>query len=594
MLRTLITIFDLVIFSTCLYSQSFGYSKNYFQWPVDVKPAIVANFGELRSNHWHMGLDILTNHRVNIPVNAAADGYIARISVKPFSYGQAIYINHPNGLTTVYGHLNKFFSKLDSFVTAEQYKKESWGLDIQFTPDQFPVKKGQFIAYSGSTGASGGPHVHFEIRDTKTERCINPFFFNLPIPDAVSPIFTKLAMYDRDLSVYDQNPVLFAVKRTKNGYLPSKGELIKTGFSKLSFAIGAYDCVSGTTNPNGIYSANISVDDNSLIEFVLDSMDYNETDYVNAHIDYKYRYHGGSYLQQLFKLPGDNGRGYRPLSGDGTIDLADTKIHAVKIEISDIKGNTSELKFNLQYNPSLSSQTNYKPHQLFSPNYVNVFEQNDFDAYFPENCLYDSVQSVFYRSNKPASNAVSSQFQFCDASIPFHESINIRIKPNVTVPDGLKNRIVIKRIDRKEISFRKAEWEKDWLAAKFNDFGSYQAFIDNEPPTINEPGKADTIDLSASKRIVFYPKDNTGVKSFRAELDGQWLRFTNDKAAAWIYYFDERCPFGVHELKVKIEDIAGNVTEKEWWFKRHHYDPPKRKPTYKKTSSRKKIVPKKK
>ena len=592
MLRTLVTIFDLVIFSTCLYSQSFGYSKNYFRWPVDVKPAIVANFGELRSNHWHMGLDIRTNHRVNIPVHAAADGYIARISVKPFSYGQAIYINHPNGLTTVYGHLNKFFSRLDSFVTAEQYKQESWELDLEFAPDQFPVKKGQFIAYSGSTGASGGPHVHFEIRDTKTERCINPFFFNLPIPDAVPPVFTKLAMYDRNISVYDQNPELLAVKRTKNGYLPAKGELIKTGFSKLSFAIGAHDCVSGMTNPNGIYSAKISFDDDPLIEFVMDSMDYDETDYVNAHIDYKYRYRGGSYLQQLFKLPGDNGRDYRLKSGDGIIDLTGSKVHEVVIEISDIKGNTSSLKFKVQYDRNLSSQVNYKGHRYFVPNYVNVFEQNDFEVYLPENCLYDSIQPVFYRTGKPASNAVSARFQFCDAYVPFHGLISIRIKPNADISASSKNKIVIKQTDSKGTSFKKAEWERDWLAARFGDFGSYQAFIDDQPPTINELGRGDTVDFSASKRIVFYPKDNTGIKSFRVELDGQWLRFTNDKAAAWIYYFDERCPLGVHRLTVRIEDIAGNVTRKEWWFKRHPYTPPKKKPVHKRTTH--KLVKKKK
>jgi hypothetical protein len=593
MLRTLTTILNLVIFSVSLYSQSFGYSKNYFRWPVDVTPQIVANFGELRSNHWHMGLDIRTAHRVNIPVHAAADGYIARISVKPFSYGQAVYINHPNGLTTVYGHLNKFFSRLDSFVTAEQYKLESWELDIQFTPDQFPVKKGQFIAYSGSTGASQGPHVHFEIRDTKTERCINPFFFNLPIPDAVPPVFTKLAMYDRNLSVYDQNPSLFTMKKTQNGYLPAKGSLIKTGFSKLSFAVGAYDCVSGMTNPNGIYSAKIFLDGDPLIAFVLDSMDYNETDYVNSHIDYKYRYRGGSYLQQLFKLPGDYGRDYRPENGDGTIELTDSKVHEVRIEISDIKGNKSFLKFNLQFDSQLASGINYKEHRYFTPNYVNVFEKNDFEVYLPENCLYDSVQPVFYRTNKPSSAAVSAQFQFCDADIPFHGLISIRIKPNVAIPGSLKNKIVIKQTDKKGTSFKKAEWEQDWLAAKFGDFGSYQAFIDDQPPTVNSLGRGDTIDLSASKRIVFYPKDNTGIKNFRVELDGQWLRFTNDKAAAWIYYFDEHCPFGTHRLSVRIEDIAGNVTQKQWWFKRHHYTPPKKKTIHKKATTHKVIKKKK-
>jgi len=145
-----------------------------------------------------MGLDVRTDQKVNMPVYAAAEGYIAKITVQPFGYGQAIYINHPNGLTTVYGHLNRFFPGLESAVTDEQNTQQSWNIELNFTKDQFPVRKGQFIAWSGSTGGSQGPHVHFEIRDTKTQRCINPYFFNLPIPDELPPVFTKLAMYNRD------------------------------------------------------------------------------------------------------------------------------------------------------------------------------------------------------------------------------------------------------------------------------------------------------------------------------------------------------------------------------------------------------------
>lgn len=575
MLHGLKTIICL-IFSLEIYSQSFVYSKDYFRWPVDNKPGIVANFGEVRSNHWHMGLDVRTNQKVNMPVYAAADGYIAKITVQPFGYGQAIYINHPNGLTTVYGHLNKFFPGLDSAVVAEQHKRQSWDIELNFTKNQFPVRKGHFIAWSGSTGGSQGPHVHFEIRDTKTERCINPYFFNLPIPDEVPPVFTKLSMYDRDLSIYDQNPILFPVKKIKDRYL-LKDTLIRTSFSKIGFAIGAYDCVNGSTSPNGIYSGRIFLDEQPLIEFVLDSMDYNETNYLNAHVDYKYRYKGGPYLQLLFKLPGDNGRVYRLKKGDGTIILNDANVHAVRIEISDIKRNASELKFKVKYSNPVPL-VNQAPHKSFAPANVNIFEENDFEIYLDEDCLYDSIQPVFDRVDQPGPNAISSLFRFADASIPVHGEINIRIKPNVGIPGELMDKIVIKRTEGKSINYRKAEWQKGWVAARFDDFGSYQAFIDTASPSVNGPdsyreGNIDTIDLSPSKKIVFYPKDNTGVKSFRAELDGKWLMFTNDKAAAWIYNFDERCPYGVHRLKVKIEDIVGNVAEKEWWFKRYPYSP---------------------
>jgi hypothetical protein len=201
--------------------------------------------------------------------------------------------------------------------------------------------------------------------------------------------------------------------------------------------------------------------------------------------------------------------------------------------------------------------------------------------------------------DQPGPNAISSLFRFADASIPVHGEINVLIKPNIGNPGELMDKIVIKRTEGKSINYRKAEWQKGWVAARFDDFGSYQAFIDTASPSVNGPdsypeGNIDTIDLSPSKKIVFYPRDNTGVKSFRAELDGQWLMFTNDKAAAWIYNFDERCPYGVHRLKVRIEDIVGNVAEKEWWFKRYPYSPPGKKTASKKKTGGKKQVPNKK
>src|SRR2546423_1150453 len=295
MLRIILLVAS-VFFYSLLDAQSFPYSKNYFQWPVKTKVGIVANFGELRSDHWHMGLDIRTDQKENMPVFAAAEGYIAMISIEPFSYGKAIYINHPNGLTTVYGHLNKFFSGLDSLVKIQQYKKQSWEIELHFAKDQFPVTKGQFIAYSGSTGASQGPHVHFEIRNTETGKCINPLFFNLPVPDTVKPVFAKLAMYDRTQSIFEQDPILFTVKKTDSGY-KVKDDTIRAGFSRLSFAINGYDRVTGSSNPNGIFAAKIFYDEQPVIEFIMDSMDYHETEYIHAHIDYRYRYNGGTILQ---------------------------------------------------------------------------------------------------------------------------------------------------------------------------------------------------------------------------------------------------------------------------------------------------------
>src|SRR5207249_2686408 len=155
---------------------------------------LVANFGEIRTNHWHMGLDIRTQQRVNLPVYAAADGYVARVVVEPMGFGQAIYIHHPNGYTTLYAHLNAFFPALQQYVKEQQYAEESWKIDLEFSPNQFAVRQSDFIALSGSMGASAGPHVHFEIRDTKTDKVLNPLLFGFPIRDEVPPTVYRLAL----------------------------------------------------------------------------------------------------------------------------------------------------------------------------------------------------------------------------------------------------------------------------------------------------------------------------------------------------------------------------------------------------------------
>ncbi|MCW3117397.1 MAG: hypothetical protein JWM28_1479, partial [Chitinophagaceae bacterium] len=312
-----------IFLSFSLYAQLANHPQNYFRNPLDIPIQLAANFGEIRPNHWHMGLDIRTNQHENLPVYAAADGYIAEVRVEPAGFGQAVFINHPNGLTTVYGHLNSFAPGLQQYVINQQYKQESWQSDMFLPPTLFPVKKGQLIAYSGNTGGSQGPHVHFEIRDTKTTRCLNPLLFGFPLPDIVPPDIIRLAMYNRGVSVYEQAPKLFPLKKTMDGYIIPKLPVIKTGLKKLSFAIQAHDRNSVTNNPTGIYGVILFFDNKPVINFFLDSIDYIETHAINAQVDYRYKYNGGVALQHISQLPGDHSGIYSHISGDGVLELND-------------------------------------------------------------------------------------------------------------------------------------------------------------------------------------------------------------------------------------------------------------------------------
>ena len=525
-------------------------------------------------------------------MHAAAEGYIAYVGVRPLSFGRFIIINHPNGYSTLYAHLNDFFPELHQYVLEEQSKNESWPVELKFTKEKFPVTKGQFIAYSGTTGASQGPHLHFEIRETKTDRSLNPLLFGMPIKDEVPPTLLKLALYDRSISTYEQTPRLFSLKKSENGYIIPKIPLLKTGLTKLSFAIQAVDKFSGSSNPNGIYAARIFKDEELISEFILDQIDYTESEYVNAQIDYRFFKAGKGYLQHLSPLPGDRRKVYHVYNGDGLIHLDDTLPHTIKIEVSDAADNYSSLVFQLQFNDNLVvSNPARLSHDEFVPNYVSVFEKSDFEAYLPEGCIYDTIQQIYYRNNATLLNAVSALHQLNDNSYPLQEQMTIRIKPTIQVKKEWHDKVIIQRNGSNAIL--KPEWNGEWLTAKSGAFGSFLALIDLTPPQLNSIGNGDTVNLSPSSRIVFTPTDNSGIKSFHAELDGNWLMFTNDKGRSWIYNFDERCPYGVHHLKVSIEDLVGNVTTKEWWFKKYPYTPPPKKKT-KKGSKKKQVISKKK
>lgn len=575
-----------------MQAQLLPYPKNYFRNPMGIPIDLSANFGELRPNHWHMGLDIRTKQRENLPVYAAAQGYIAKIGIRPQSFGRFIIINHPNGLSTLYGHLNDFYPDLEKYVTEQQYKQESWAMELELTKEKFPVSKGQFIAYSGNTGGSQGPHLHFEIFDTKTTKRLNPLLFDFGVKDNIPPALVKLALYDRNRSVYDQSPLFYPVKNTDSGYIIPKTPVLKVGTNRVSFALQAYDRVSGSTNPNGIYAAKLYVADQLQVAFILDSIDYDETVYMNAHVDYMHKHNGGAWLQHLSVMPGERGAAYKKLNGDGVIILPDTSLYAIRIDVKDAAGNTSQLNFKVQYSDSITRAILRQEGAIyFAPAEKTILTKPDFEVHMATGSLYDTVKAYYFRNNSSETpNAISALHQLNDASIPVHESFTVRIRPYNPIPDKLKEKVLLQRTYRNNKSVRKANWQGEWLTADFDDFGSFQAFIDTVPPSISDLNNEDTINLSASTRIVFTPTDNFGVvKNFRADLNGRWIRFTNDKTRNWIYEFDERCPYGVHELKVTAEDLVGNITTKVWLFKRNPYTPPPlKKKTIKKSSSTKK------
>jgi len=566
MSKKLILSFALLLSGLFSFAQVYkkpNYPQGYFRWPTSLNPDIVANMGELRTNHWHMGLDVRTNQVVNQNVYATADGYIAFVGIEPFSWGRWIIINHPNGLSTLYGHLNDFRSDLEQFVKEEQYNKESWKTRLSIPPGRFPVKKGDFISLSGTTGGSGGPHVHWEVIDTKTDRRLNPTLFGTPIPDNVPPTVVKIAMYDRSNSVYDQSPQLYSLTGSATQRSVAGG-LIRTNLQKLSFSIQAYDKRNGTSNQDGIYAARLFLDNREISSFYIDSISYENSRYMNCQVDYKMQSTGGSWMQHVSKLPGDLSGVYYDLGMYSIIHLSDSMVHNVRIVIADADGNTMNVHFDIKNNGMAPPATRAYEWQSTKPNQI---QNANFEAFLPSNALYDRVNTNFQSMPSNAVNSVSAQFRLGQTFIPVHSEFEVRIKPNKLISEADRDRIVMINIGKKK-SIKKADWDGAWLSATFRDFGVFEAFVDNTPPSINSLGAGEVVNLNKASRISFTPTDNIGIADFRAEVDGRWLRFTNDKGRTWIYQFDEKIAPGQHELKVVVTDIAGNETQRSWQFVR--------------------------
>lgn len=575
------------------HSQGFpptDYPQDYFRDPLEIPIRLAANFGELRPNHYHMGLDIRTLQRENLPVVAAADGYVARVVIEPGGFGQAIYIRHPNGYTTLYAHLNAFFPALAAYVSRQQYKMESWEVSLDVPAGLFPVKKGEQIALSGNRGGSQGPHLHFEIRRSSDDTNLNPLLFGMPVPDNTNPSILRLAIYDRTRSTYEQSPVISAVHKVagpagKASEFAPSSPLIRVAGARVSFAVSAFDTQTGSANPNGIYQATLYADEQPVIEFRMNDISYTDTRNINAHVDYKTRATGGPFLQHLSKLYGYPAPSiYRTLpagntAADGVIDCSDGLVHQIRIEIKDASGNSSQLRFKVQYPANtVPPVATAMPGKMFYPGMIDGFETADCAFYLSEKSLYDSVHLEEHVSGYPGAGhslpgAVSALHSIGATYIPLLEPMLVRIRPKRTWTDTATDHIVMVAMAGEKRDVQRPAWQGGWASARFRSFGDFQLVDDREAPRILPLDFTNGADLSRAKRISFNVKDNLGaIAKVRVTLDpsagGQWLCFTNDKGLAYIYSFDEHVPAGKHTLMVEAWDIAGNKTVQSYTITR--------------------------
>ena len=538
-------------------------AQSYPQYgkPVDFPIQLSATFGELRPNHPHAGLDIKTQGVEGKKVYAVADGYVSRIGVSPYGYGNVLYVTHNDGYTAVYAHLQRFKGEIAKYVKQYQYKNKKYTSQIYPEKDQFPVKKGDVIAYSGNSGGSGGPHLHFEIRDAN-ERPVNPMFFGYKIEDNKRPLVRGISVYplgDESSLEGGANPVYFSVVEGNNGQYTLKEKDYVYGNGEMSFGICTYDMVGTSTNKDGPYLYELYLDDALAFQVEADRFSYNEQRYVNSLLDYRhYKEKKMSYVRTETDS-NNNLRMIKKKNGKVTVREGDTV--NVCFKISDYVGNSTTASFKLigvapvEVERPVRQRSEYFVKSDGSLN--NNIAIDDFNVSMEEGTLFrdEWIQT----GHRDEAGCCSPVYRFGDEGLTTFKKFTLRIRPEEKWANNSK--LYIASIDNNgKVSSLGGKMKNGWMEVKTYTMGEYTIKVDSVAPTVKASNFKDGQSVKALKSLRFKISDDmTGIETYDIYLDDVWVLGQYDAKNNLLYYeFDEKMKKGTNNVKVVVTDGVGN------------------------------------
>ena len=533
--------------------------------PVKIPIYLSATFGELRNNAFHAGVDIKTGGEIGKKVYAVADGYVSRIGVSPYGYGNAVYITHNDGYTSVYAHLEKFNDKIGKYVKQKQLDSKSFAQSLYLKKDEIPVKVGELIGYSGDTGGSGGPHLHYELRDAN-QRPLNPYFFGFKVNDKIKPTINGIALYPKELSSVNgsDSEAYFKLVNNNGNYTVEKGDIEVNG--TVFFGISAFDQADGSQNKNGVYSIELYADNRLIFSVLFERYSYDETRYVNSLIDYKKFVHDKiRYVRteideyNILDIYGEK---------NGSVTLKNGDKVAMKYVVKDYFGNTSKVSFNL---------VGVKPIEEYSDNqYSRAYYRVDgkseveinldgFTAKIPEKAFY-KFEYVLARQIDTIQN-IASDYAYLIGSddIPIQKNIEIKIRPAEKYADSDKLYMVSVAKNGK-FSSAGGKMVDGMMTANIRTFGTYALAIDDTAPTITPDNFKNNSKVIKCKRLKIKIKDTeSGIGSYNIYLNGKWVVGAYDAKNNLLFYdVDENLKKGNNKMEIVVTDAVGNETRKTY------------------------------
>jgi len=538
--------------------QSRQYPKNIFRYPLDLPPSTAGSFGELRPNHFHAGLDFKTNHRTGYPVHAVYDGYVSRLKVQFGGFGNAVYITHPNGFTSVYGHLSRFSPEIAQVVRQAQYQQQKFDVDINLQPWQMPVSKGQVIALSGNTGASEGPHLHFELRDAATQETINAQLFGLTIPDRVPPSIMAVAVYHLNGNPFSEKTPrdYYTVSGSAGHYHLAQPRILNLN-GEIGFGITTNDMNSTSANHNGVYSIELKLDGKTVYTYVVERFAFDQTHAINAYIDYPAYLTSHRWIQKCFVLPGNKITLFPQSINRGIITFNDDAEHDVEYVVKDVAGNTSTVNLKVKSSAMMvSNASNIITSNRFHYDQVNTYSNRDIKVTIPVGNLYDDLDFTYAEMpKKPGTYSLTHRVH--NRFTPIHDSYDLWIRPDSTIGKLADKAVIVNSVTGSQGGV----YEDGFIKAHATTFGDFYIKVDTVPPTIRSINISNGSNLSGQHAIFLKISDNlSGIKSFEGRIDGKWVLMEWDyKTRVLSYTFDNTITAGKHSFELTVMDNKDNA-----------------------------------